>query len=120
VGLFSGTQWESPSQCRVCNKAAEQCSCPSALNHFEQTNTPARGPRGQLVKVRVEKRKAKRVVTVISGLKSNETNLTELLSRLKGACGAGGGIETDNLVIQGDQVKRVVTVLSELGYRVAS
>jgi len=116
VGLFSGTQWETPTQCRVCNKPAEHCICPSDLHVAEQADTPPRNLRGQTVKVRIEKRKAKRVVTVISGLKSNESNLAELLSRLKGACGAGGGIEMDDLVIQGDQVKRVVRVLSELGY----
>jgi len=120
VGLFSGTKWESPSQCVVCGNPPERCECPSDL--AGAADEPARwlAPEKQSARVRVEKRKAKRVVTVVAGLSPEATDLPALLSQLKSSCGAGGALEDDNLVIQGDQASRVQETLKRLGYRIAN
>lgn len=120
VGLFSGTKWETPSECAVCGKPPAGCECPSSLP-TEEANGPSRvPPEKQSARVRVEKRKAKRVVTVVAGLSPDATDLPALLSQLKSACGAGGALEDDNLVIQGDQASRVQETLKRIGYRIAN
>jgi len=80
--------------------------------------------------VRLEKRKAGRFVTVISGLEQPDAASAalahvklaraELLTRLKNTCGAGGCQEGSNLVLQGDQKLRATKFLTELGYRLSS
>jgi translation initiation factor 1 len=57
-------------------------------------------------------------VTVVSGLSPTQTDLPELLARLKTSLGTGGTLDEETLVIQGDQVERVSAVLSKLGYKV--
>jgi len=126
VGLFDGTKWENASQCQVCGKSVSDCSCPSDLpgntangeGGGETSRSPWKSPEKQTARVRVEKRKAKRVVTVITGLIATESDLPGLLSKLKGACGAGGALEEENLVIHGDQADRAAAVLRQIGYRV--
>ncbi len=122
MGLFDGTKWETNSQCQVCGHAAGDCQCQSDL---PATNAglalPAsnwKAAEKQTARVRTEKRKAKRVVTVVAGLSGQETDLAGLLAKLKAACGAGGSLEDENLVIQGDQADRIAGALRQIGYRV--
>ena len=117
--MFSGTKWESPSQCAVCGNPPEGCACPSDLPTGGEQRPRWLSPEKQSARVRVEKRKAKRVVTVVAGLSPEATDLPALLSQLKSACGAGGALEDDNLVIQGDQASRVQETLKRIGYRIA-
>lgn len=120
MGLFSGTKWETPSECAVCGKPPEGCECPSDLPNGAEERPGWLPPGKQSARVRVEKRKAKRVVTVVAGLSPDATDLPALLSQLKSACGAGGALEDDNLVIQGDQASRVQETLKRIGYRIAN
>jgi translation initiation factor 1 len=122
VGLFDGTKWETISQCQVCGHVVNDCQCPSDLlpakDGNESTEPNWKAAEKQTARVRTEKRKAKRVVTVVGGLSAQETDLAGLLAKLKAACGAGGSLEDQNLVIQGDQSERIVSVLRQIGYRV--
>lgn len=122
MGLFAGTKWETALQCQVCGNAVANCACPSDLPGPADAGGPAekcwKTPETQTARVRTEKRKAKRVVTVIAGLNATESNLAVLLAKLKAACGAGGALEDENLVIQGDQADRAAAVLRQIGYRV--
>lgn len=122
MGLFAGTKWETASQCQVCGNIVANCTCPSgfpgAANVAESAEKSWKTPENQTARVRTEKRKAKRSVTVIAGLSATESDLAGLLAKLKAACGAGGALEDENLVIQGDQADRVAAVLRQIGYRV--
>jgi len=122
VGLFAGTKWETASPCQVCGYVVAECACPSdlpgAANVAESAENCRKMPDKQTARVRTEKRKAKRIVTVIAGLSANESDLAGLLAKLKAACGAGGALEDENLVIQGDQADRAAAVLRQIGYRV--
>jgi translation initiation factor 1 len=122
VGLFDGTKWETVSQCQVCGHVVGACQCPSDLppakDGNDSTASDWKAAEKQTARVRTEKRKAKRVVTVVTGLSGQETDLAGLLAKLKAACGAGGSLEDENLVIQGDQAERVAGVLRQIGYRV--
>lgn len=112
MGLFAGTQWEVPVHCERCGLLTSRCGCPAG-----QVPSPAKSPAEQTLYVRVEKRKAGRIVTVIAGLDESDPKRDELLSRLKNACGAGGSHEAADLLVQGDQKARVTKLLAELGYR---
>lgn len=122
MGLFAGTKWETVSQCPACGLASELCICPSALVGSDgEDGSPVpigRPPQNQTARVRVEKRKAKRVVTVVTGLSAADNDLAGLLAKLKSGCGAGGSLEGEDLVIQGDQALRAATILRTIGYRV--
>ncbi len=116
MGLFAGTQWELPDLCDRCGQPTAECPCPpQAAATAPRSYLPAAKQRARL---RLEKRKGKRVVTVIAGLQADESDLPALLSRLKTACGAGGSLEDDHLVLQGDQLDRASALMTEIGYRI--
>ncbi len=66
----------------------------------------------------MEKRRHGRMMTVIRGLRAEDTDLPALLKRLKNTCGAGGTITEDGLEIQGTHADRVRTELLTIGYKV--
>ena len=111
MGLFAGTKWDSPTHCDLCGQLELDCRCP--------TPPPtAHPPAKQTLRIRVEKRKAGRVVTVITGLEQPAGVRADLLTQLKNSCGAGGSQEENNLVLQGDQQARASRLLADLGYRI--
>lgn len=122
MGLFAGTKWETASPCQVCGNVVAKCTCPSDLpgtaNVADSAESCWKTPEKQTARVRTEKRKSKRVVTVVAGLSAEESDLAGLLAKLKAACGAGGAREDENLVLQGDQADRATAVLRQIGYRV--
>lgn len=121
MGIFDGTKWQDLSNCGICGQPAAQCRCGPAspvdtsCAPRDATNRPMRARK---LRVRVEKRKAKRTVTVVAGLSTENTDARELLARLKAACGAGGTVEEENLVLQGEHRERVMQLLADWGYRV--
>jgi translation initiation factor 1 len=111
VGIFAGTQWDRPPRCDRCGELEEACTCPPPARE----RTP---PSRQTARLRVEKRKKGKVVTVLRGLAADENDLPELLTKLKTACGAGGALKEDSLEIQGQHLERVRDLLLDIGYRV--
>ena len=110
--LFAGTPFDIPPTCDRCGKRGEECEC------APEPPTPTRiAPEKQTAKVRLEKRKHGRTVTVVAGLPAEGNDLPQLLTQLKGVCGAGGTIKNEQIEIQGDHVERVNTTLGSLGYR---
>lgn len=110
--LFEGTQWDVPPVCDRCEKLESECQC-HPLPEIVETIEPSK----QSLKIRVEKRKRGKVVTVVSGL-AIDGQEADLLTTLKNHCGSGGTIKDDLLEIQGDHQDRLSTKLVELGYRV--
>jgi translation initiation factor 1 len=107
--LFAGTPFDRPPRCERCGALEDDCRCPP----------PLISPEKQTARLRLEKRKKGKVVTVVEGLPTVGNDLPELLSRLKAACGAGGSLKEEMLEIQGDHMTRAGKLLAELGYRVA-
>ena len=105
--LFEGTQWDVPPRCDRCEELEADCQCPPPVNIVD--------PSSQKLKIRVEKRKRGKVVTVICGL-ANDDARTGLLTDLKNLVGSGGTIREDNLEIQGDHVANLSSFLAERGY----
>lgn len=76
-------------------------------------------PRDGVVRIhRGKKGRGGKTVTSITGLPGSEADLDALLKVLKQHCGAGGALEGDVLVIQGDHRERLQAKLEALGHRV--
>ncbi len=108
MGFFDGTPLERPVLCERCGKDAKVCDCPP----------PDVPPAKQSLKVRLDKRKRGKLVTVISGFRCSVSQLHETLSALKTQCGAGGSLDEQNIELQGDHTARVPQLLVNRGYRV--
>jgi translation initiation factor 1 len=108
MGLFDGTRLERPVLCERCGKDVKLCGC----------LPPDVPPDRQLLKLRIEKRKRGKTVTVISGFTGSATQIRETFSELKTQCGAGGAIDGEQVELQGDQVEKASKVLSLRGYRI--
>jgi translation initiation factor 1 len=107
MGLFDGTPLARPILCERCGKDVKECKCP-----------PADVPPGkQHLKIRLEKRKKGKLVTVVTGFDCSSHQLQETLTALKSKCGAGGTIAERTIELQGDHTQRVPELLKERGYR---
>ncbi|MCL4109913.1 UNVERIFIED_CONTAM: hypothetical protein GTU68_003281 [Idotea baltica] len=109
--LFEGTQFDRPPVCERCDKLESECKC-------EPEPPPRVAPDKQTAKLQIEKRRKGKTVTVIRGLAAEDNDLPDLLTKLKGKCGAGGTIQDDCLEIQGKHLDRVADVLAAIGYKV--
>ncbi|YAI81566.1 MAG: translation initiation factor [cyanobacterium endosymbiont of Rhopalodia sterrenbergii] len=76
-------------------------------------------PQQQNIRVKPTRsgRKGK-TVTVMTGFQHSAEKLVQLLKQLKNQCGSGGTIKDNTLEIQGDHCQKLVTILSQLGYKV--
>lgn len=108
--LLAGTVYDRPPQCDVCRKPEEECTCPRP----EPLQT---SPGRQTVRVRKEKRKHGRIVTVVTDF-SGDYDVKSLLRQLRSLCGAGGTSADQALELQGEHVARVTEFLKSLGIRV--
>lgn len=112
--LFAGTPFDRPPHCERCEQPETECKCPP-IPEPEPERVP---PQKQTAKISLEKRRKGKVVTLVRGLKSEESDLPDLLTRLKTTCGAGGTLQGDSIEIQGRHTERIAAELTSLGYRV--
>jgi len=88
-----------------------KCSLPKSLCICEEISKEE-----TVIKVKIEKRRYGRKVTVIEGLDPNEVNLPDLLSKLKSANACGGTIKNSSLELQGDHRRQVRKLLIKWGF----
>ena len=71
----------------------------------------------QVIKIKVERRKIGKVVTVIEGIDSRSFDLKKLASYLKSKLAAGGTVKNGRIEIQGDHRNKIKKILvEELGF----
>ena len=70
----------------------------------------------QRIKVRLEKRKWGRDVTIIEGLDDKNINLQELATKLKSKLACGGTSKNGRIELQGDHRERAAQLLAEAGF----
>ena len=70
----------------------------------------------QIIKIRLEKRKFGREVTIIEGIDEKEFNLKKLASTLKSKLATGGTAKNGRIELQGDHRHRVKKILEEMGF----
>ena len=115
MGLLSGTVFDRPPHCGVCDRLETECICPPP----EPERKVFASPEKQTARLVVEKRKKGKVVTVIRGLNAQQSDLPMLLTRLKTHCGAGGTLsEAEELEVQGNHLDRIRAELQKIGYKV--
>jgi translation initiation factor 1 len=84
-----------------------------------QTAVPAAkplDPRRSQARIRLDRRAADRVVTVVTGIVGGADALAGLGRDLKSACGAGGTTKDGAIEIQGDHRETVERVLDARGF----
>ncbi|WP_416673238.1 translation initiation factor [Egbenema bharatensis] len=75
-------------------------------------------PNQQNLRVQASRKGRKgKTVTVISGFQAKPETLADLLKKLKTQCGAGGTIEENEILIQGDHAQKLVQLLTQMGYK---
>lgn len=109
-GFFAGTPLERLVTCALCEKPLDQCVCP------RNGDGKVRLPKDQPLRIRREKRRKGKNVTIVEGLDPSATDLSAILRQLKSACAAGGTVSGGLLEIQGEHTKQVMAILTELGY----
>lgn len=71
----------------------------------------------QVLRIRLEtKHRAGKKATVIQGFEGSDTELEILAKQLKTKLGVGGSAKDGEIIIQGDYVQKVKTLLIMLGY----
>ncbi|MBK9108090.1 MAG: translation initiation factor [Saprospiraceae bacterium] len=71
----------------------------------------------QVVRVQLNTRlKAGKSATIVYGLSENEAILQQICKQIKQKCGVGGSVKDGEIIIQGDQVQKVILMLKDLGY----
>ncbi|MFN3192594.1 MAG: translation initiation factor [Aureliella sp.] len=114
MGLFDGTELERPVLCDRCGEDVKVCGCEPIL---QVDSEPEVAPEKQSLRVRVEKRKRGKLMTVVAGLRGSQQQRQGVLTELKNTCGAGGTIDEGNVEIQGDHQERVCEQLKKMGFR---
>jgi len=90
--------------CPLCSLPKEICRC-QELAKSEQR-----------IRVRVEKRKWGREVTLVDGIDGRDISLSKLVSKLKAKCACGGSVKNGQIVLQGDHRHHIKQILAELGF----
>lgn len=76
-------------------------------------------PHQQKLHVQLERHnRGGKAVTLVSGFVGTDDDLKELGRLLKTRCGVGGSAKDSEIIIQGELVEKVKTLLAELGYKV--
>jgi|BEDMetMinimDraft_2_1075160.scaffolds.fasta_scaffold01547_8 translation initiation factor 1 len=70
----------------------------------------------ELIKIKVEKRRFGKEVTIVEGIEGNNTELKKIASMLKSKLAAGGSAKDNKIIIQGDHREKIKEILMELGY----
>src|SRR5579862_229595 len=135
--LFSGTPFDRPNICGRCSKSAADCRCidlPEKKKMSQQAGgkhhvanrldsglvlTPKNSspPADQVARIRIEKRKGNRMVTLITGLDHPANDLPALCTTLKQALGVGGSVQGRTVELQGEHVEAVHAHLTQKGMK---
>jgi translation initiation factor 1 len=70
----------------------------------------------QYIKIKLEKRKFGKEVTIIEGIAEDSAQLKRIASELKSKLAAGGTVKDGRIEIQGDHREKVKELLIRMGY----
>ena len=90
--------------CEVCGLPTDLCVC----NEISKDQ--------QRIRVRLERRKWNKPVTVIEGLEAKSVDLGIIAKQLKSFCACGGTAKNSQILLQGDHRDKIADRLISLGF----
>ena len=90
--------------CSKCGLPKDLCVCQTIAKE------------GQRIKVKIEKRKFGKLITVIYGINKKEIDLRELAKELKTKFACGGTVKGDTIELQGEHAEKTKEELTKLGF----
>ncbi|RLF25206.1 MAG: stress response translation initiation inhibitor YciH [Thermoprotei archaeon] len=90
--------------CPICGLPKELCICEAMSREQQQ------------IRIRLERRRFGREVTIIEGIHSKDIDLRKLAGILKSRLACGGTAKNGRIELQGDHRARVKDLLVELGF----
>ncbi len=89
-----------------------------SYEYDEEQEEDTISPGQQNLRVMIDRKNRKgKAVVLIEGFVGTSEDLNDLGRWLKSKCGVGGNVKDGQIIIQGDNRKKVATVLEERGYR---
>ncbi|KYH41482.1 MAG: translation initiation factor Sui1 [Candidatus Bathyarchaeota archaeon B26-2] len=70
----------------------------------------------QRIRVRLERRRFRKFITVIDGIDSREVDLSRLAQKMKSFCACGGTAKNGQILLQGDQRVKAQAFLVQMGF----
>ena len=77
-------------------------------------------PKQQRVRLHLDRKGGGKIVTVIKGLQESKDSINSIARELKRACAVGGTVKGSNILIQGNQMTMIQSLLRGKGYNVRS
>ncbi|WXG40133.1 MAG: translation initiation factor [Candidatus Freyarchaeum deiterrae] len=90
--------------CPTCGLPKDLCVCQEIVKEEQR------------IKVRIEKRKFNRAVTIVEGINSKDVDLGRLATKLKSVLACGGTAKEERIELQGDHRYRTKELLVDWGY----
>ena len=90
--------------CSKCGLPKDLCVCQTIAKE------------GQRIRVKIEKRKFGKSITVLYGINKKEIDLKELAKELKTKFACGGTVKGDTIELQGEHVEKTKEELTKLGF----
>jgi translation initiation factor 1 len=89
------------------------------FDYDDQEEEDTLDPKDQRLYVYADRKQRKgKAVTIVEGFVGLEDDLKELGKTLKTKCGTGGSVKDGEIIIQGDNKKKVYDILIAMGYSV--
>jgi len=90
--------------CSKCGLPKDLCVCQTIAKE------------SQRIKIKVEKRKFGKMITVVLGINKKEIDLKELAKKLKSKFACGGTVKGNTIELQGDHAEKTKDELVNLGF----
>lgn len=90
-----------------------------SFSHEDDAAAETLAPEDQHLKVMIDRKQRKgKEVTLITGFVGTEEDLKELGKTIKQKCGVGGSTKEGEIIVQGNQVTKVMDYLQDENYNV--